>query len=497
MTHSLRDLLNAATFKFSTSIAGLLSSLVLSLIFRSYSILIEQGFDRFCRTLEARLNSVTPQALAFRTLQVHRQQLVELQQMNTAQYFERLGTAIAPAIGDAVTEAVAPLTEKLNETAGRLQHESKKGTEDLLKQFGETVKGSVGRELQELAGVLSQTTDALKSMRDDLSSTGDKFAEKISEATNAFVHLVQDASAKLSQSNEGSREAIEQALRALALAAEDARKRIDESTSQAGRSAADVMNQGLQNVLAKVTSQMESFQTTISGLQETIARESAASVARSRASIEAAAQDAARSASEGADAIRVGLGDIVSTLRADVEKMSTALKLSEAAFASQAKAADATAERSGAAAEAFGRVAENVNNASLPLLQASERIARSTDSMSQAVRSAAESLANSQTAARALAETLQENHSKLEALWSGYSEKFDKVDASLAGAITTLASETTRYQERIKEFVNQIDTDCAKAITSLQGIVSGLDQNTEDLSETFGQFLSKLSERTG
>ena len=47
MTRSLRELLNAATFKFATSIAGLFSSLILSLIFRSYSILIEGGFDGF------------------------------------------------------------------------------------------------------------------------------------------------------------------------------------------------------------------------------------------------------------------------------------------------------------------------------------------------------------------------------------------------------------------------------------------------------------------
>jgi len=49
MTQSLRDLLDAATFKFSTSIAGLFSSLFLALVFKIYSIIIEMGFDRFCQ----------------------------------------------------------------------------------------------------------------------------------------------------------------------------------------------------------------------------------------------------------------------------------------------------------------------------------------------------------------------------------------------------------------------------------------------------------------
>lgn len=41
MTHSLNELLSAATFKFGTSIAGLGSSLVLSLLFKVYTITIE------------------------------------------------------------------------------------------------------------------------------------------------------------------------------------------------------------------------------------------------------------------------------------------------------------------------------------------------------------------------------------------------------------------------------------------------------------------------
>jgi hypothetical protein len=67
MTKSLRELLNAATFKFATSIAGLFSSLVLAFLFRSYAILIERGFERFCKTLESRLLFVTSQDLAFKT----------------------------------------------------------------------------------------------------------------------------------------------------------------------------------------------------------------------------------------------------------------------------------------------------------------------------------------------------------------------------------------------------------------------------------------------
>src|SRR5262249_23197257 len=78
MTQSLRELLNAATFKFSTSIAGLFSSIVLSVLFRSYSILIDMGFERFCRALERRTSAITAEALAMKNWQVGQQQLLQL-----------------------------------------------------------------------------------------------------------------------------------------------------------------------------------------------------------------------------------------------------------------------------------------------------------------------------------------------------------------------------------------------------------------------------------
>jgi hypothetical protein len=55
MTDSLNELLAAATFKFSTSIAGLGASLALALIFRTYQIWIEGAFAGFSRALERRM----------------------------------------------------------------------------------------------------------------------------------------------------------------------------------------------------------------------------------------------------------------------------------------------------------------------------------------------------------------------------------------------------------------------------------------------------------
>jgi hypothetical protein len=104
MTQSLRELLDAATFKFSTSIAGLFASLALAIIFKSYSILIDTGFERFSREVERRTVYLAPQAIMLQSVQAEKEQLEQLKQINDVQFFEKLGKTIAPALKSAVEE---------------------------------------------------------------------------------------------------------------------------------------------------------------------------------------------------------------------------------------------------------------------------------------------------------------------------------------------------------------------------------------------------------
>ena len=94
----LQNLLHAATFKFSTSIAGLFSSIALSLIFKIYQISIEQGFDNFCRKLDACIFYLPPQYVSFVAWRNGQEQLQQLKEINDVQFFQRFGQVIAPAL---------------------------------------------------------------------------------------------------------------------------------------------------------------------------------------------------------------------------------------------------------------------------------------------------------------------------------------------------------------------------------------------------------------
>lgn len=481
MTGSLRDLLNAATFKFATSIAGLFSSIALSLVFRTYSILIERAFERFCRSLEARLRVMTPQALTLQTVHSQREQVALLQEMTTADYMQRLGRAFAKEVGPAVGDAMGPFAQDVDK-------DRKQGLEDLVRQFMEALKGSAGQEMAQLVEVLKETTGALRGMREDLAETGDKFAAKMGEASAAFVAVVTQAGGQLGKTTEGSRTAIEEALKALAQAAEDMRRQLEDYATKVGQSTGSTLDAALKGVLEGLARQTQSFEASLNVFLERLMNNAANAAGTARGVIDSTTQ----AANDASDAVRKSLGDVLTGLRADIERMSGSMSSAEQAFAAIALGAKETVDQSNAAASAFERVAERVEGSSGPLLEASRRIATSTDAVATSVRTASESLAISQAAAQTLAKTLEDNLAGLQLYWDQHASRFENVDAALKGAIETLASETEQYQRRLRDFVVEIDKGFAQSVKSLEAMAGNLADSADEVADNLEVLTGRL-----
>lgn len=492
MTQSLRELLDAATFKFSTSIAGLFSSLFLALVFKVYSILIETGFDRFCQRIEDRTHFLPPQNVLIQLVASSREQLQQLKEINDVQFFDRLGQTLAPALEQAVGRAVEPLASQLEATVGKLEDTSRTGTEGLMNKFVDALHGGAGNELKELSATLAQTKEALGAVKTDLAGSGQDFARRMTEATERLGQLIADAGGQFQANNQASRETIETLLQTLAASADATRERLDRDMAEAGQSATSAVREGMDVMLGQVERQMAGFQATMTALQEQVGRDADAAAARARQATADTIAAAGQAAAETAQAIRTGFTEIVEKFGADVDRMSSALRSSEQAFAAQVAATRETVDRTNAVSTAFGKVANDVTAASAPMLQASERIAASTGAVEEATRSAVEGLRLGQEASRALAERLEQVHRQVETAWRDYEQRFGNVDQALSDAVRALAAETTKQQESIATFAAQIDAGCSQAVQRLQGIATTLGDNTAELSETFDDFLTKL-----
>jgi hypothetical protein len=494
MTQSLRELLDAATFKFSTSIAGLFSSLFLALVFKVYSIIIETGFDRFCQRIEDRTHFLAPQYVLTQLAASSREQVEQLKNINDAQFFDRLGQVIAPALEAAVGRAVAPLADQLQATVGKLEDTSRTGTEGLMNKFMDALHGGAGNELRDLSATLAQTKDALGAVKSDLAGSGQDFAQRMAEATERLAGLISDAGSQFQANNQASRDTIESLLETLTASADATRERLDGDLAEVGRMATTAVRDGMSGMLEQVERQMGTFRETVAAIQEQIGREAETAAARSREATAQTVAAAGKAAAETAQAIKSGFTDTVERFGADVERMSAALRSSEQAFASQAVAAKETVDRTNEASVAFGKVANDVTTASTPLLQASEKIAVSTRAMEEAMRAAVDGLRLGQDAAKSLADRLEQGHRQVETAWRAYEERFGAVDQALSDAVRAFAAETAKQQESIASFAVKIDEGCSLAVQRLQAIVGSLAENTEDLSETFDTFLTKVQQ---
>lgn len=485
MTQSLNGLLNAATFKFATSIAGLFSSLVLSLLFRTYSILIERAFERFCRGLEPRLRMVTAQTLALRAAHAQRDQVALLQEMTTTQYMQRLGQAVAEQVGPAVGSAVGTVVEPF---AASLDVDRKQGLEDLVNQFIGALKGSAGQEMTQLVEVLKETTSALKGMREDVAETGDKFAAKMAEASEAFVAIVRKAGGELGETTGNSRMAIEDTLTKLTQAAEGMRRHLEDYAAKAGASTGSNLDAMLNEMQEGLKRQTQAFEASLNLVLEKLTGSAANAAGAATAVIEGTTQ----AAKDAADAVSKSIGDIATSLRTDMEHMSASMSSAEQAFAGIARGAKETADQSNVAATAFGRVAERVEASSAPLLEASRRIATSTETIAASVRTTSESLGSSHAAAQALAKALQDNLVELQLYWEQHEGRFEGVDKSLKEAIETLANETETYKRGLRDFVAEIDKQLGESVKGLAAVAGNLTEGADEIAENLGKLVDHL-----
>ncbi|CAO4191861.1 anti-phage ZorAB system protein ZorA [Methylorubrum extorquens] len=310
MTRSLGELLSAATFKFGTSIAGLGSSLALALLFKSYAIWIETGFDGFCRDLEDRLVFYPPQAIAAETKTILEAQRDQLKEINSERFFTRLGDSVAPSVQAAMAAAVQPMTESLNEAVGQLTQTSQTGLEEMLRRFQDNLQGSAGAELKQLAGTLNAMQGALEGVQRNLAGSGQDFSRQLSDAAANLDRLVSQAGANLGASADTSRALLEDVAQQLRATFEMANRQVEENLAASTRGAAGLIEESMGRVLGKLEAQTGEFGRVIGAFQSALTAQAEGSARTAQAISESATGATRQAAQDAATAMRGAIGEV-------------------------------------------------------------------------------------------------------------------------------------------------------------------------------------------
>lgn len=483
MQTATRELLQVATFKFATSIAGLGASIALSFLFRIYTVWIEGCLDKFCHAVEGMLRYTAPQSITAEMNETMAGQLTELKQINSADFFARMGEKISPQIQAAFATAIAPVTASIDHAVGRLADNSQSGISDLVEKFTESVQGGAGAELRELAGTLQAVQGALLEAQRGIHGSGEDFGRRMSEAAENLNRLVSEAGDKLGASSEQSRAALVDVVATLRDTMEQANRKIDEDLGRAAAGASARVEEAMSRVLERLEGQVSAFSSGLSGFQRDMARQIDETRERVAVAQAGAAEAVGKASTHAAQALREGLTDAMRAISDEVQRFAAAMRSTETSLVAQGNAVREATTQSRAAADAFSKTAQDVRIASAPLVQSGERIAGAADKMAEGIARSVAALDAGQASARALAEALMNHNNQLATTWANYAERFENVDRSLAEALKSLAAAAQSQGQILSERVAQIDEGFAAAIDKLNPFLTDLNDNAAALGE--------------
>lgn len=493
MQSAMVHLLEIASFKFSTSIAGLGVSIVFAIFARLVVIFDEGALTRFCDAVEHQLRYVPPQSITVEMNEVAKEQRDELKEINSDRYFTKLAESITPLLEQAMARAMAPVTQQIGDAVGALSSTSQTGMTDLLKKFSETVQGGAGTELKQLASTLAETNAALQHTQRGLSGSGEDFSRKMADAAETLSRLVSEAGNRLEGSAESSRAALQEVVEAMHAAFERANAKVEEDLVNAATGASAKMEAAMSTVMDRLDSQIGGLMSSMQQFQDESARKVAATRDQLATLQTETASAVSKAASEAATALQSGLTDALARINEEIGRLQAAMQAGASAYTNQANAISSATERTRETAEAFAGVAMQVRSASAPLIQGSERITSASAELRAAVDRAAEELQKAGAASSQLAQSLTEQVTRLSETWDKYRDQFDKIDQSLAAAVGTLSEATETQFQRLVEHVNRMDGELAKLLGALQPAVQDIRGNTEALSDILEEWMGKTA----
>lgn len=196
---ALGALLKAATFKFLTSIAGLASSLILSLAFRLGAQAVHRALIQVTDALDQRLLLVTDVGLGIDRLALAQQQRDTLARL-PVELEKRLGEALPLMLKHAVapiTEAITTAVAGVAESLGSLNQEA---LSRMVGDFQDNLSRGTGREMTALAEMMVEIRNSLRLLNTSLQQAGASFGGQINSAADRLEDLT--ASAGLSLKND-------------------------------------------------------------------------------------------------------------------------------------------------------------------------------------------------------------------------------------------------------------------------------------------------------
>ncbi|MCV6639501.1 anti-phage ZorAB system protein ZorA [Candidatus Albibeggiatoa sp. nov. NOAA] len=416
---ALSELLHAATFKFITSVAGLMASIVFSWREKAHLHQLSEKLHALCLSLEQRLYFTTLEQLTKRQVDESKRQTEQLSRFNS-----ELAVSIAHALEDEFTEklleAIQPLAGTIEALESKLTNMNQDALQSMVEQFSQSLQGAAGQEMQQMA-----TT--LQSLEGILGSLGDQLNHSSSE----FTQQMQDASSVLQQGfSEGASELVQQLSQSIQC--------IQAETSQEMQKATEPMQQllvSMQEMKANIDESSLSLQRQLTNAAEHTAD------TLSSASEEFGKQMQQTTQSLGQ--IREQIVHVVHDTMPAIDKMLQQLN--------QVREGLKTTE-------------SGLRTATPALIKATNHVEDLTDVVMSS------------------SNALMESGNTVEKVWKKYQKHFEGVDNDVGKMFQELSVGLDNYRDQVENFTTQLDESLNQSVKSLSGMIVELVEAIEELT---------------
>jgi hypothetical protein len=471
---ALRTLLDTASFKFLTSLAGIALSIIYALWRKARIHNVEKALDQFQAALQRVIPIVTPVALQQEQLKLMERQSTHLENFSNDLALS-IGSAIDQTFNERLAEHVGPLTEaiqRLSDSMSSRNEDAMKGMMDaFLTQLevgtGDHMKG-VAESLSGLGGRLEGLKDSLGDAAVRMSQSADAMAARMGEGAEIALSRITDQMGGLVETlravADQTREAGTQASGAMAdritaatKSFEIASDRIAVTLAETAANMQKQMDQQTNESTARLSAQFEAMMGELRGLSET-----------SRTVGHEAFAELARRVSESAATFEKTAGHIAATLEKSALETGGAF----------GKGAEDTVAQIAAASEGMRDEIRGVlADLRTTMGTANETLRNGTEESAKSLRATLESASSALAtsldhAARRLSEAGGSAGEALQRGGVGASESLVSAGSVFVERASTLASEVSRLAETSRNLADQsislerATTEAAKPLVS-------------------------------
>ncbi len=456
----LHELLDAASFKFITSLAGLFLSLGYALFRKSRLRRVDRALDAFNQALEHRAPLISAVALQQRTNEIAERQAAQLETFST-ELAVNIGTAFDAAFDQRLGEHIQPLTEAMQQLARGMASRTEDAMTQMLDRFLAGLQGGAGDRMNEVAESLSGLGARLEGLQSSLGDAAVRMAEAADQMARRMGDGAESALARITDQMGG----LAASLRGMA-------DQTRSAGADAGRELAERMeaaSRGFEQTAGKVG---EALARAAEAMERRMGEEAAASSGRLTAQFERMLGEL-RALSEASQA------------SGSVAFEALASRITTAAEGFEATAAKVSASLAGAAADtggALGRGAE----------EAVGRIAIATEGMrSELVHLLAEFRQTMGSASDALRDGGAEGAAALRGVLQGSGQELATAIGVAAGRVEAAAADAA---ESLRRGGSEAGDHLHRAAGAIGGRAEEMGRQGDRLGEATGRVADQLAE---